>query len=67
MHKKTFSLESGAGLADAQYCIDVYAVEVRDGEVYVDVRAGAAMARAARGGAAGDRCAPTALAAETHA
>ncbi|MND02838.1 hypothetical protein D3C83_223730 [compost metagenome] len=37
MHKKTFSLETGAGLADPQYRIDTYSVEVRDGEVYVEL------------------------------
>jgi nitrite reductase (NADH) large subunit len=35
MHKKTFSLESGAGLADPRYRIETYGVEVRDGEVWV--------------------------------
>ena len=35
MHKKTFSLETGAGLADPQYRIATFPVEVRDGDVYV--------------------------------
>lgn len=35
MHKKTFSLENGAGLADPHYRIATFPVEVRDGEVYV--------------------------------
>jgi nitrite reductase (NADH) large subunit len=35
LHKKTFSLASGAGLADARYCIRTYPVEVRGAEVWV--------------------------------
>jgi len=45
MHKKTFSLATGAGLADPQYCITTFAVEVRDGDVYVAVPARAAVGR----------------------
>jgi nitrite reductase (NADH) large subunit len=37
MHKKTFSLETGAGLADPQYRIETYNVEVRGGAVYVEL------------------------------
>jgi phenylpropionate dioxygenase-like ring-hydroxylating dioxygenase large terminal subunit len=35
LHKKTFSLETGAGLADPQYRVATFPVEVRDGEVYL--------------------------------
>ena len=37
MHKKTFSLATGAGLADPQYGVQVFPVEVRDGEVYLKI------------------------------
>lgn len=52
MHKKTFSLESGAGLADPQYRIETYAVEVRDGDVYVAVPSATAAVAASTCGAA---------------
>ncbi len=35
LHKKTFSLATGAGLSDERYCIRTYPVEVRDGEVWL--------------------------------
>jgi nitrite reductase (NADH) large subunit len=35
MHKKTFSLVSGAGLSDPQYAVRTFPVELRDGEVWV--------------------------------
>jgi nitrite reductase (NADH) large subunit len=38
MHKKTFSLETGAGLADPQFRIATFPIEVRDGDVYVALR-----------------------------
>jgi NAD(P)H-dependent nitrite reductase small subunit len=34
MHKKTFALTTGEGLADTSYCIRTYPVEVRDGGVW---------------------------------
>jgi len=34
-HKKTFSLETGAGLSDPAYAVRTYPVEVRDGAVWV--------------------------------
>jgi nitrite reductase (NADH) large subunit len=37
MHKKTFSLETGAGLADPQLRVATFGVEVRDGDVYVAI------------------------------
>jgi nitrite reductase (NADH) large subunit len=39
LHKKTFSLESGAGLSDPQYRAQVFPVKVEDGEVYVELPA----------------------------
>jgi nitrite reductase (NADH) large subunit len=35
LHKRTFSLRSGQGLSDADYAIETFPVEVRQGEVYV--------------------------------
>ncbi len=35
MHKKTFSLLSGKGLADPVYAVRTFPVEIRDGEIYV--------------------------------
>jgi len=37
MHKKTFSLETGAGLADPQYRVQTFPVKVRDGEVHLKI------------------------------
>jgi nitrite reductase (NADH) large subunit len=37
MHKKTFALTTGAGLSDPTHCIRTYPVEIRDGEVWVDL------------------------------
>ncbi len=42
MHKKTFALTTGAGLADPSYCIRTYPVEIRDGGVWVELAAPAA-------------------------
>lgn len=54
MHKKTFSLTSGAGLSDPQLRVATFPVEVRDGDVWVALpplhaAAGAAPACAAAG------------------
>jgi nitrite reductase (NADH) large subunit len=46
MHKKTFSLETGAGLADPQYAVQVFPVEVRGGEVYLKLPAADSSLRA---------------------
>lgn len=35
MHKKTFSLLTGAGLSDPQYALRTFPVELRDGELWV--------------------------------
>jgi len=35
MHKRTFSLETGEGLSDPQYCVRTYPVEVRGPDVWV--------------------------------
>ncbi len=37
MHKKTFSLVTGAGLNDAQYAVRTFPVEVRGGAVWVEL------------------------------
>jgi nitrite reductase (NADH) large subunit len=37
MHKKTFSLETGDGLSDSQYRLETFAVELREGDVWVAV------------------------------
>jgi hypothetical protein len=52
MHKKTFSLETGAGLADPQYAVRTFPVDVRDGEVYLKLPAADALLRACAGTAA---------------
>ncbi len=44
MHKKTFSLLSGDGLADPQYRVETFPVDVRGGEVYVALPAAATLA-----------------------
>ena len=56
MHKKTFSLVSGAGLADPQFQIRTYPVEVRDGDVYVAVPIGAAVGTVAETCQTGGTC-----------
>ena len=48
MHKKTFSLETGAGLADPQYSIETYGVEVRDGDVWLAIPNGTGVRRTDR-------------------
>ena len=35
MHKRTFSLETGEGLSDPQYCVRTYPVEVHGADVWV--------------------------------
>ena len=35
LHKKTFSLQSGKGLSDPNYCVQTFPVENRDGELFV--------------------------------
>ena len=35
LHKKTFSLQSGKGLSDPNFCVSTYPVEVREGELFV--------------------------------
>ena len=37
MHKKTFSLRTGAGLADPQYAIRTFPVELRGDDVWVEL------------------------------
>jgi nitrite reductase (NADH) large subunit len=37
LHKKTFSLTTGAGLSDPQFRITTFPVTVRDGQVYVEL------------------------------
>jgi NAD(P)H-dependent nitrite reductase small subunit len=37
MHKKTFSLETGCGLSDPAYRIQTFPIEVRGGDVFVQV------------------------------
>ena len=48
MHKKTFALTTGAGLADPSYCIRTYPVEIRDGGVWVELATPAAEVACAR-------------------
>ena len=43
MHKKTFSLVTGAGLADPQYAIRTFPVELRGDEVWVELPPPAAL------------------------
>ncbi len=35
LHKKTFSLRSGKGLSDPDFCVDTFPVDVRDGTLFV--------------------------------
>jgi nitrite reductase (NADH) large subunit len=37
LHKKTFSLASGAGLSDPLYCVQTFPVRVEAGEVFVEL------------------------------
>jgi nitrite reductase (NADH) large subunit len=39
LHKRTFSLETGDGLSDPQYCVRTYPVEVRGKDVWVQLPA----------------------------
>jgi nitrite reductase (NADH) large subunit len=39
LHKRTFSLETGEGLSDRQYCVRTYPVAVRGDEVWVQLPA----------------------------
>ena len=56
MHKKTFSLQTGAGLADPQYRIETYSVEVRDGEIFVELPPALTDAKDAHGCVAAGQC-----------
>ena len=37
LHKKTFSLESGAGTSDDDFCVHVFTAKVEDDQVYLDL------------------------------
>ncbi len=37
MHKKSFSLETGEGLADPEYSISTFPVEIREGRIYIEL------------------------------
>jgi nitrite reductase (NADH) large subunit len=64
MHKKTFDLETGAGLSDPEYAIATFPVRVEEGKVYVELPPPAALRRAlgadalgaCDGGCAGEAC-----------
>jgi NAD(P)H-dependent nitrite reductase small subunit len=58
-HKKTFDLETGAGLSDPEYAIATFAVRAQDGKLYVELPPAAELAKslgcaAAVGGSCGD-------------
>ena len=44
-HKKTFDLESGAGLSDPEYCIATFPAKVEEGKVYVKLPSAVALSR----------------------
>jgi nitrite reductase (NADH) large subunit len=67
MHKKTFSLTTGAGLSDPQHCVETFAVEIRDAQVFVALPQPASLQSASNGALAHDTCADTSLAAEANA
>jgi nitrite reductase (NADH) large subunit len=58
LHKRTFSLETGAGLSDPQYDIRTYPVEIRAGDVWVQLPPAAALAPAACWQPEESTCAP---------
>jgi nitrite reductase (NADH) large subunit len=66
MHKKTFSLETGAGLSDPGYAIQTFPVEVRDGEVYVALPPAESLAAAGHACPAAASCSANGLAAEAR-
>ena len=35
LHKKTFSLQTGKGLSDPNFCVQSFPVDVRSGELFV--------------------------------
>ena len=39
LHKKTFALESGRGISDPELSIMTFPVEIRDGDVYLELPA----------------------------
>ena len=45
MHKKTFDLESGAGLSDPELAIATFPVRARDGKLYVELPPADGLAR----------------------
>jgi NAD(P)H-dependent nitrite reductase small subunit len=58
LHKKTFALTSGEGLADPRYCIRTYAVDVRGDAVWVKLPPVDVAAEDARLPTEGTACAP---------
>jgi hypothetical protein len=44
-HKKTFDLETGAGLSDPEYCVATFPVQVEEGKVYVKLPPPSRLAR----------------------
>jgi nitrite reductase (NADH) large subunit len=44
-HKKTFDLETGAGLSDPEYCVATFPVKVEEGKVYVKLPPPSRLAR----------------------
>jgi nitrite reductase (NADH) large subunit len=66
MHKKTFSLDSGAGLSDPQYAIRTFPVEVRDGDIWVALPPAAETEASTGACAAASECAAATLRAEAQ-
>jgi NAD(P)H-dependent nitrite reductase small subunit len=48
LHKKAFSLLSGAGLSDPQYRVQTFPVKAVDGDVFIELPAAERLAPAAR-------------------
>jgi nitrite reductase (NADH) large subunit len=55
LHKKTFDLETGAGLSDPELCIATFPVKVEDGKVYVKLPPASLLAPALAAGVTGAR------------
>jgi NAD(P)H-dependent nitrite reductase small subunit len=55
-HKKTFDLETGAGLSDPEYAIATFPVRAQDGKLYVELPPAAELAASLGTGAACGSC-----------
>ena len=55
-HKKTFDLETGAGLSDPEFCVATFETRVDEGKVYVQLPPAARLARRLAAGRGASGC-----------